>query len=334
MQNKKQKLKVLLINQWAQHRRYEKNAPCLTDKPLYQIDRRITLLDLFICRGTELTMALEGDGESMAMSDANGDNFEASKDTNNKDGIENQRAWIGPNPMMRPTLFSGGGEDPLAHLDLYCQSDFGAKDNSDNGNSQDGATAIADADELLSVAEFLFGQKALTAALAIVDSRRSLITKLIAPSGRFVHTIRSSSSSSSNSSSAMAVMDVNDANYRHDGEHYLCILSPSQSSRSLPPIRYCSCRSFLEKSTRKVTALSLLRTQGNASDNSRFNSENQHDGPPVCKHLLALSLLPHLVAASKASASRSYQNTYSYSYPEIKSITEKEFATLVLDRIL
>ena len=267
----------------------------------------------------------------MAMSDANVDNFEASNGTNNKDGIENQRTWIAPNPVTRSTLFSGGGEDPLAQLDLYCQSHSGAKDHSDNGNSQDGATTIADADELLSVAEFLFGRKVLTAALAIVDSRRSLITKLVAPSGRFVHTIRSSSSTSS---SAMTGMDVNDANYHHDGEHYLCLLSPSQSSRSLPPIRYCSCRSFLEKSTRKVAALSLLRTQGNASDNSRFNDENHHDGSPVCKHLLALTLLPHLVAASKASASRSYQNTYSYSYPEIKSITEKEFATLVLDRIL
>ncbi len=251
------------------------------------------------------------------------------KGASNNDGNNEQNNWIAPNPVVRPTLFSGGGEDPLAQLDLYCQNSCsysGANEIGDNTNSK--GTNI-DADELLSVAEFLFGQKTLTAALAIVDSRRSLVTKLVAPSGRSVHTIRSSSSS--NSSSAMTGLDGNDTNNHVDGEHYLCLLSPLQSSRTLPPVRYCSCRSFLEKSTRKMAAISSLRTQGNAASTSSLNEENQHDGPPVCKHLLALSLLPHLVTASEAA--RCY-NSYSYSYPEIKSITEKEFAMLVMDRIL
>ena len=278
-------------------------------------------------------MALKdkNDEQSVVMEDASNRSFEKASNENDEDNNEGQRAWTAPDPVTRPTLFSGGGEDPLAQLELYCRSHSNANHSDGHGNPIGGVTAVADVDELLTVAEFLFGQKALTAALAIVDSRRSLITKLVAPSGRSVHIIRSSSSA--NSSSAVGGMDVtNDANSLSDGDHYLCLLSPSQSSRFLPPIRYCSCRSFLEKSTRKVAALSSLRT--NTSKTNIFNDENFHDGPPVCKHLLALSLLPHLVAASEASASHSYRSSYSYSYPEIKSITEREFAGLVLDRIL
>jgi hypothetical protein len=269
-------------------------------------------------------------------------------DVSFKDSTNDQPYWIAPDPMTvtRPTLFSGGGEDPLAQLDLYCRSHSNANNNNNaNNNSNNGSATVADADELLSVAEFLFGQKALTTALAIVDSRRSLITKLVAPSGRSVHLVRSSLSSSKTATNASdRNMNMNMNSHRRDGgeDYYLCLLSPSQSSRSLPPLRYCSCRSFLEKSTKRAAALSSLRTSsahGNAShtnnSNSNSNDENFHDGPPICKHLLAVFLLPHLAAASESAAiaSNSYQS-YRYSYPEIKSITEKEFAGFILDRVL
>jgi hypothetical protein len=275
-------------------------------------------------------------------------------DVSFKDSSTNdQPYWVAPDPMTvtRPTLFSGGGEDPLAQLDLYCRSHSNANNNNNNNNNNSNngsatATTVADADELLSVAEFLFGQKALTAALAIVDSRRSLITKLVAPSGRSIHLVMSSSSSSSktmatDTSDRNMAMNMNRNGNRWGGggeDSYLCLLSPSQSSRLLPPLRYCSCRSFLEKSTKRAATLSSLRTSS-AHGNTNSNDENFHDGPPVCKHLLAVFLLPHLAAASASALvasvpSRSYQNYHHYSYPEIKSITEKEFAGFILDRVL
>ena len=266
-------------------------------------------------------------------------------DASLKDSINDQPYWIAPDPMTVtiPTLFSGGGEDPLSQLDLYCRSHSNSNNsnnNNSNNNSNDGsaATTVADADELLSVAEFLFGQKALTAALAIVDSRRSLITKLVAPSGRSIHLVRSSSSlSSSSKTTDTSERNMNRNGHRWDGggeDSYLCLLSPSQSSQSLPPLRYCSCRSFLEKSTKRAAALSSLRTSS-AHGNTNSNDENFHDGPPVCKHLLAVFLLPHLATASAVSVtSHSYQSYHQYSYPQIKSITEKEFAGFILDRVL
>ena len=275
------------------------------------------------------------DRQEVTMDDSSQRMCEANSDKHDKDCIDDGNAWIAPDRVLRPTLFSGGSEDPLAQLDLYCRSHSDTSNKRVKDNAINETPIVSDVDSLLSVAEFLFGQKALNAALAIVDSRRSLVTKLVAPSGRFVHTIRSSSAS--NPSSAMAAMDISNQRSPLDGEHYLCLLPPSQSSRFLAPVRYCSCRSFLEKSTRKVAALSSLHTRGNLGTNKNcIHDESFHDGPPVCKHLLALSLLPHLVAASGASgASDSYnRNSYNYSYPEIKCITEKEFASIVLDRIM
>lgn len=269
------------------------------------------------------------------MEDSNSKIFETKDDENKKDDIGDPNDWVAPDPLLKLTKFSGGGEDPLAQLDLYCRSHSDTSNNKLNSNFINGPPIVSDVDGLLSVAEFLFGQKALNAALVIVDSRRSLITKLVAPSGRFVHTIRSSSAF--NSSPTRAATDISNGRNPLDGEHYLCLLSPSQSSGFLAPVRYCSCRSFLEKSTRKVAALSLLRTRGDAANSKHgVHDENFHDGPPVCKHLLALSLLPHLVAASGSSgASNSYnRNSYNFSYPEIKCITEEEFAGMVLDRII
>jgi hypothetical protein len=283
-------------------------------------------------------MALKRNGESVAMENANHGTEKINNGDSNVDGFSDPN-WNAPDPVTRPTLFSAGGEDPMAQLDLYCKSHSAATNNNSTTTSKthdfgnDPAT-VADANELLSVAEFLFGHKALTAALSIVDSRRSLVTKLEAPSGRSVHVIRSSSSSTTTTTTPTT--ERNDANYhRRDGEQqYLCLLSPSQSSASVPPLRYCSCRSFLEKSTKKAAALAALRTGAASLATTSIHGETFHDGSPVCKHLLALFLLPHLAAASDAGDSNSYHTSYRHSYPEIKAITEKEFARFLLDRVL
>ena len=310
-----------------------------------------------------------------------------------------------------PSFFSrDGGEDPLSQLDTYCKSKHKQCDeettttknvigssssniSSSNNNSEipNSATVIVpaivndsnndinikngvDIDELLSVAEFIFGHKTLSSALAIVDSRHSLITKLVAPSGRFVHVIRSSSSSgvatagillqhangnnanannaNTNTAQAMLAMlhETNNSNHNEDDEYYLCLLSPSQSSRSRPPLRYCSCRSFLEKSNKKALALASISSQGGTTRTGCHsynfsNDESLRDGPPVCKHLLALFLLPRLVAASTATTTTTVNkhtqtqtnnsnNTSYYCCQEIKSVTEEDFASLILHRIL
>mmetsp|Transcript_24805 Transcript_24805/g.58203 ORF Transcript_24805/g.58203 Transcript_24805/m.58203 type:complete len:261 (-) Transcript_24805:468-1250(-) len=260
-------------------------------------------------------MALKSDEESFTLKDiAVVDEKGGDRNLNVDKPLDD---WIAPDPMARPTLFSGGGEDPLEQLHLYCQSNRSAK-TLDNESAP-----LVDTDELLSVAEFLFGPKAMMAALAIVDSRRSLITKLVAPSGRSVHLIESSA----------APISARDKKQTRDIQHgdenyYLCLLSsPSRSSR---PVRYCSCHSFLEKSTKKASALAAARVN---SARMNINDENCHDGPPVCKHLLALFLLPYLAAAS-SSTSGSHNSGYNTSYPEIKTITEREFARFILDRVL
>ena len=280
-------------------------------------------------------MAMQRDRQEVTMENSNSTMSETKADESEQNGVGDPNDWVAPDPVLKPTMFSGGGEDPLAQLDLYCRSHSDTSNNKLNSNSINESSTVSDVDGLLSVAEFLFGQKALNAALVIVDSRRSLITKVVAPSGRFVHTIRSSSAF--NASPTREAIDVTNGRNPLDGEQYLCLLSPSQSSGFLAPIRYCSCRSFLEKSTRKVSALSSLRTRGNTANSKHgVHDENFHDGPPVCKHLLALSLLPHLVAASGSSGASNFynRNNYNFSYPEIKCITEKEFAGLVLDRII
>eukprot|EP00536_Pseudo-nitzschia_multiseries_P003389 jgi/Psemu1/284391/fgenesh1_pg.52_\ len=218
--------------------------------------------------------------------------------------------------LSTPSLFSGGAEDPLAQLDTYCRS----RSEKFSEKSMDGSVSVSvsvsvsgpDPDELLSVAEFLFGHKTLSSALAIVDSRHSLITKVVAPSGRFLYVIRSSLSSLS--------------------------ATAADSSRDTPPLRYCSCRSFLEKSTRKASALASANGGGGggagSGNGNRYheycNDENYQDGPPVCKHLLALFLLPHLVAASTGNNC----NVNNYCSQELKSVTEEDFATLILNRVL
>ena len=88
-----------------------------------------------------------------------------------------------------------------------------------------------------------------------------------------------------------------------------------------------------------------------------------HGGPPVCKHLLAVTLLPFLItacetnntnthASSSLSARPPPQNqhppqsyngnppkttttvAWQYCCPQIETMTEKEFATVLVDYVL
>jgi hypothetical protein len=125
-------------------------------------------------------------------------------------------------------------------------------------------------DEIIRVAEFLFGTTLLTASLTLLDSHESIFTK-VSTMHRSLWLVRGSSDAS-----------------------YLCLL-PTKKETALR-LYYCSCRSFLEKTTKKKADSAL---------------------PEVCKHLLALQLIPVL----------------GISCPHL-TLSDKEFAKLVLERTL
>mmetsp|Transcript_3463 Transcript_3463/g.9697 ORF Transcript_3463/g.9697 Transcript_3463/m.9697 type:complete len:264 (+) Transcript_3463:421-1212(+) len=255
--------------------------------------------------------------------------------------------------MPTSLLFSGGAEDPLAQLGSYC-----ALSRSETSDKSTDSASGQDLNELLSVAEFLFGHKTLSSALAIVDSRRSLITKITAPSGRFLHAIRSSSSATAIASASAvneaclqhtnntmqtipATLRERSATRKGDEQYYLCLLSsPPQSSQHKHklPLRYCSCRSFLEKSTKRASSLSSARIASGAGFRNGYhhhnNDENYQDGPPVCKHLLALFLLPHLTSGDSSTSQGYGNNSYNNCCQEIRSVSEEDFASLILNRVL
>ena len=122
-------------------------------------------------------------------------------------------------------------------------------------------------DQAISVAEFLFGSAMVTAALMLLDNSGSF-TRISSPH-RSLWLIRGS----------------NDLTY-------MCF-----ACHETPDLYYCSCRSYLEKMTKKNTEEEGL--------------------PELCKHLLALKLIPVLrIEAVEVT------------------VPDKDFAKLVLERTL
>lgn len=166
------------------------------------------------------------------------------------------------NPMIRDESSLTLTEEqmhPVYHLEDYLQSLM-------KNDDDDPTTIPVDAkyDEIIRVAEFLFGNTLLTAAFTLLDAHESVFTKVTSPH-RSLWLVRGSS-------------DV----------AYMCFVCDDT-----PDLYYCTCRSFLEKTTKKVdTAL-----------------------PEMCKHLLALKLIPAL----------------GITCPQL-TLSDSEFAKLVLDR--
>jgi predicted nucleic acid-binding Zn finger protein len=145
--------------------------------------------------------------------------------------------------------------DPLSQLNTYLESQVNTLPNKNNNP-----------DEILSVAEFLFGSAPLGSALSLLDG--SGITKVSAPGPyqRSLYLVKGSKGSQS----------------------YICYTGKENS------IEYCSCRSFLEKATKSNCPGQVV----------------------LCKHLLALKLMPYL----------------SIKCHEVTTSSHEEFATLVMDR--
>jgi hypothetical protein len=120
-------------------------------------------------------------------------------------------------------------------------------------------------DQVISVAEFIFGSTMVAAALALLDNHECF-TKISSPH-RSLWLIRGSSDLA-----------------------YVCF-----ACDETPDLFYCNCRSYLEKMTKKPT--------------------HEEGLPEMCKHLLALKLIPVLqIGCSHLT------------------VSDKEFAKLVLER--
>jgi hypothetical protein len=167
--------------------------------------------------------------------------------------------WIVPAPP--PQL-----QDPLSQLDSYLESLKSSTDNTMHNHH----------DEILNVAEFLYGSNALGSSMALLDASCG-ITKVSTPTAlckRSLYLVKGSK----------------------DAQYYLCFSAKENA------VDYCSCRSFLEKATKLSS--STHNTNGSS--------------PSLCKHLLALKLMPYL----------------SVECPEITTSSHEEFAKLVLDRTI
>ncbi|EEC43355.1 predicted protein [Phaeodactylum tricornutum CCAP 1055/1] len=88
-------------------------------------------------------------------------------------------------------------------------------------------------DAILRVADFLFGST-LDGALAILDSRESLITRILSTSSRrLIYFCRGKSTG------------------KNESQNYFCILPEKEMAF---PFYFCSCRSFFERSRASVEA--------------------------------------------------------------------------------
>jgi hypothetical protein len=145
---------------------------------------------------------------------------------------------------------------PLHMLDRYIESLSGDPQSTKQTEQQR-------IDEILRVTDVLYGP-CLDGALQVLeqnctaDGRSLNVTRLQSPR-RSLFTVKGSSSSSSSSRSATTTAD----------SCYMCILPETNQKTTTdePRMYYCSCRSFLERSR---------------SCNS------------ICKHLLAIKLMPVL----------------------------------------
>lgn len=205
-------------------------------------------------------------------------------------------------------------------------------------------------DELLQVAEFLYGPTLLSSALELIDADASastgngsvVFTRLVAPSGRAVHLVRGSGA----------------------GQTYLCLTEDDDANAggggggSGGGIHYCSCRSYLERSGRYSSSNNnnnASATAGGADvcggvggpptlppsgGAAAVSTSTQHRSPPLCKHLLALKLLPHLSCGGGQSCdeNENFDDDVDAfddfdALTVVQTVTEEEFAHLVMDRV-
>lgn len=196
-------------------------------------------------------------------------------------------------PLPFPSL------DKTQQLDVYLEQFLdpihGMDNNSSSNNGIDNSKTEQQLDarhvKVLRVAHFLFGNMLLSALEVLQDQ---MITRVYSiPSKRQCFLVKCKKSNSSRK---------NNHNHNNDestSNSYFCILpaiSPRthQKDHHHHDIQYCSCRSFLENSKASSAPKQFL-----------------------CKHLLALKLMPAL----------------QHPYNIIETVSDDAFSTFVLSRI-
>ena len=242
--------------------------------------------------------------------------------------------WEAPQPPWTVTL-------PLHQLEDFLRSLADDNGGGTEPRTEDGTLTSAGTtpnrsshhlqdrqDKILHVADFLFGNM-LNSALMLFDSSQTMITKVTAaPSNRSIYLVKASSSSSSNFHRTPRTGPATPSYYqcilpeikssKHDGND----TTNSNNNDRCSSIYYCSCRSFYENSKSSMAAVATMVATKSSNNNTKRTGEDRSfsgEGTgdlSICKHLLALMLMPHLQVP----------------FQHLTLSSEEEFASLVLDR--
>ena len=187
--------------------------------------------------------------------------------------------------------------NPLLVLDQYLASLEQPRTDTSNSTLKETTTTLKRQDEILQTVEFLYGS-ALDGALSVLDSttssvpgRSSSVTAAPPPIAstvtRFQSPQRSLYMVAASSVRGRAAAGLSTAvHHQQQDSHYLCILPANNqhdattSTSTGSSIYYCSCRSFLEKN----------RSNSSSHGATTFATATVS----LCKHLLALKLMPVL----------------------------------------
>ena len=177
---------------------------------------------------------------------------------------------------------------PLSVLDLYL-SGLEQDDDETSKTPQSERKKHHRLDEILKTADFLFGAAALDGALGVLEQNctpegcSSNVTSLRSPR-RSLYAVKAS-------------VARGRGRQQQQDSSYLCFLpNHEQQQQEVSSICYCSCRSFLEKSR---------------------NASGTETASIVCKHLLALKLMPVLGLTCQT----------------VELSSEEEFSRAVLQRL-
>jgi hypothetical protein len=112
-------------------------------------------------------------------------------------------------------------------------------------------------EEVIRVADFLYGGSSLESALGVLDTDGAIRKICSYPSNRQAYLVQGTTTTTRSGRNNGGATDV-----------YFCLFDPSSPFDDKGGFYYCSCRSFFEKA--------------------------KSDPLVLCKHLLALKLMPHL----------------------------------------
>jgi hypothetical protein len=192
-------------------------------------------------------------------------------------------------------------------------------------------------DEVLRLVDFLYGSTTVEGALAILDNNamvrdNTIITRVISQSSqRSLFLVKAAAASASHKRRKLP-LPQHQHHYQQqcndDSNYYLCLLPPHDDAENhqdepltaaaFLPVYYCSCRSFLEKNSR----YNGCTTTSSRRDGTWSNNSNHSHSPNLCKHLLALRLMPALQICAAAAVTTT------------ETVSDYDFSEIILNRLL